>query len=36
MAEKGNEFLAQILEKNPSQIDYTAIQIGNVKLGAEG
>lgn len=36
MAEKGNAFLEQILEKNPSRIDYAAIQIGGVKLGTEG
>ena len=35
MAEKGNEFLAQILEKNPAQIDYAAIQIGDVDVASE-
>ena len=34
MVEKGNEFLAQILEKYPSQIDYSAIVIGNANLAA--
>ena len=36
MAEKGNEFLAQIQEKYPAQIDYSAIQIGEVDLAAAG
>ena len=34
MVEKGNEFLAQILEKYPAQIDYSAIVIGNANLTA--
>ena len=34
MVEKGNEFLAQILEKYPAQIDYSAIVIGNADLTA--
>lgn len=36
MVEKGNEFLAQVLEKHPAQIDYSAIALGNVDLAAEG
>lgn len=36
MAEKGNEFLAQIQEKYPAEIDYSAIQIGEVDLSAAG
>ena len=35
MVEKGNEFLQSILEKHPAEIDYTAIQIGEVDLVAE-
>ncbi len=35
MVEKGNEFLQSILEKHPAQIDYAAIQIGEVSLIAE-
>ena len=36
MAQKGNDFLAQILEKNPTEIDYAAIELGSVNMGAEG
>ena len=31
---KGNEFLQSILEKNPAQIDFSAIRIGSVDLSA--
>ena len=34
MVEKGNEFLSQVLEKHPAQIDYSAIALGNVDLAA--
>ena len=34
MVEKGNEFLQSILEKNPAQIDFSAIRIGSVDLSA--
>lgn len=34
MAEKGNSFLEQILEKNPAEIDYAAIQIGSVNVSS--
>jgi len=36
MAEKGNEFLAEIQEKYAAEIDYSAIQIGEVDLAAAG
>ena len=36
MAQKGNDFLAQIVEKNPTQIDYAAIEIGSVDIAANG
>ena len=36
MVEKGNEFLAQILEQNPAQIDYSAIALGVVDLASAG
>ncbi len=32
MVEKGNEFLTEIVEQNPAQIDYSAIALGNVNL----
>ena len=34
MAERGNEFLAQVQEKYPAQIDYSAIALGNANLVA--
>ena len=34
MVEKGNEFLQSILQKNPAQIDFSAIRIGSVDLSA--
>lgn len=36
MVEKGNEFLQGMLDKYPSQIDYSAIALGNVDLASEG
>ena len=36
MVEKGNEFLESILAKNPAEIDYSSIALGNVNLAAEG
>ena len=36
MAEKGNEFLAGVLEQNPAEIDYSAIALGNVNLASAG
>lgn len=36
MVEKGNEFLQQMLDKYPSQIDYSAIALGYVDLAAAG
>ena len=36
MVEKGNEFLQSILDKNPAQIDYSVIELGEVNLAAEG
>ena len=35
MVEKGNEFLQEVLEKHPAQIDYNAIVIVDVYLSAE-
>ena len=35
MVEKGNEFLQNVLDKHPAEIDYAAIQIGEVDLAAE-
>ena len=34
MAEKGNELLEEILAKHPTEIDYSAIALGNVDLAA--
>ena len=34
MAEQGNAFLASVLDSHPAQIDYTAIELGNVELAA--
>ena len=36
MAEKGNEFLQEILAKYTAEIDYSAIALGDVNLAAEG
>ena len=36
MVEKGNEFLTNVLEKHPAQIDYSAIALANVDLAAAG
>lgn len=36
MVEKGNEFLQGILDKYPSEIDYSAIKLGNVDLASAG
>ena len=36
MVEKGNEFLQSILEKHPTVIDYSVIELGEVNLAAEG
>ena len=36
MVEKGNEFLAEILEQNPVEIDYSAIALGVVDLASAG
>ena len=36
MVEKGNEFLADVLEKHSADIDYSAIVLGNVNLATAG
>ena len=36
LVEKGNEFLMDILEKHPAEIDYSVIELGVVNLAAEG
>ena len=36
LVEKGNEFLAEVLEQNPAQIDYSAIALGTVDLASAG
>ena len=36
MVEKGNEFLQSILDKHPTVIDYSVIELGEVNLAAEG
>ena len=36
MVEKGNEFLANLLEKYSAEIDYSAIALGNVDLASAG
>ena len=33
---KGNEFLQSILEKHPTVIDYSVIELGEVNLASEG
>ena len=35
MVEKGNEFLQQIRDKHPAQINYSTIELGEVDLAAE-
>ena len=36
LVEKGNEFLQSVLDKHPTEIDYSVIELGTVNLAAEG
>ena len=36
MAEKGNEFMQEILAKYAAEIDYSAIALGDVDLASAG
>ena len=36
MTEKGNEFLQNVLDTYPAEIDYSVIELGVVDLASEG